>query len=671
MALVLRFILALVLAGCIAHSAPAAARGHAAGRLVRVQSPYPDAATSTGHVRSERLYYDGVRRIQEVVIDPMTTIEGIGGDPGLQAMLQQGSPEAAAGDPESAPVGFEQLMLGDPTPGGPALVVYLSREYIWGPGDVGLDELLVQYDYGRAAAWAIHDASGDLVAICDTGGANGRARVVGQWTFDAYGACLSYDQLHPHSPVHLGHKGLFVDRLDAGVVDGWGGAELPRVVPDGHVIYYNRNRTYAPALGRFLQKDPNATAMALLAGSHSGRGIVAIVAAFGMDDMYGDGANLYEYLGSSPWMRSDPLGLSWDPFDVVDEYVAETVGAGAALFAALGQGARATAVLAAHIATYLPFPAASLAGELALVALGEQDVQTALIAGGMGLIPGGKLLGPAFKGIGSFVGRAASAAWGGAKHYAGKAAKFLWRKSPFGLMHRAAAWLAKGCGCFEQGTEVWTAHGRAPIDGLTEGDEVFAQDEVTGEVSLRRVVRTMVRKAAPIVAVTFMASSGPATLNTTEEHPFLVWRDGGGAWVQAACLRPGELVRAESGEAVMVASIHFTGRRATVYNLEVEGLHNYRVGRDGVVVHNGDDCLLWLKALRNRGARIFNHDAWYDEVERNLVKHHGGNPHRLSNAIHKIKHGEGFGGAKNVYLDLTGNVYHPDTGQLLGNLLTF
>ena len=169
--------------------------------------------------------------------------------------------------------------------------------------------------------------------------------------------------------------------------------------------------------------------------------------------------------------------------------------------------------------------------------------------------------------VGKFIGRAASAVWGAAKHYAGKAARFLWRNSPLGLMHRAASWLAKGCGCFEEGTQVQTAHGLVPIDQLCEGDEVFAQDEATGEVSRRRVVRTLVRKAAPIIAVTLIGSATPAnaelgaiaaetntglvTLNTTEEHPFLVDRGTSeGAWVQAASLKPGDEVRTASGEPV-------------------------------------------------------------------------------------------------------------------------
>ena len=590
------------------------------GRLIRTQSPYPTPDSNQG-LRTEKFYYDGVRRIQEVVADPLDTLAMAAASQDYQiqaaATTAQSSQAAAAEgelDVSATPLTVEQTQLsGDPV-ATPIPVARLEREYIWGPGDgaAGVDELLVQYDVNRKPWWVVQDAGGDIVALCDNAGTvSGAPFVAAQWTYDAYGAVVSADHLSAHPFMHAGHKGLFFDRLDVGVADpavpGAGAQETPRLVPFAHAIVHNRGRAYNPQFGRFMQPDPNASALAMLEGaSYNGRGFAALAVAFDLSQRYGDGSNLYEYLGSNPWNRSDPMGLSWDPFDMVDEIIAEHAASGAALLSALGNSAKATAVLAAHIATYLPFPAASLAGELALVALGEQDMQTALMAAGLGLIPAGKLLGPAFKTVGKFIGRAASAVWGAAKHYAGKAARFLWRNSPLGLMHRAASWLAKGCGCFEEGTHVQTSRGLVSIDQLCEGDEVFAQDEATGEVSLRRVVRTFVRKAAPIVAVTLIGAATPAlagegavaddttsglvTFNTTEEHPFLVNRGESDAWVQAASLKPGDEVRTATGEPAVVVAVQFTGRTATVYNIEVEGLHNYRVGRDGVVVHNAN-CL--------------------------------------------------------------------------------
>jgi hypothetical protein len=76
-----------------------------------------------------------------------------------------------------------------------------------------------------------------------------------------------------------------------------------------------------PTLGRFLQRDPNASGQVVLndANRFHGRAPVVGIPHLDLRTMYGDGMNLYEYLGSNPITRNDPLGLSWDPFDMVDE----------------------------------------------------------------------------------------------------------------------------------------------------------------------------------------------------------------------------------------------------------------------------------------------------------------------------------------------------------------
>jgi hypothetical protein len=51
-----------------------------------------------------------------------------------------------------------------------------AREYVWGPGDWGVDELLVQYDAARRATWPILDSGGEVIALCDLGNANISAR---------------------------------------------------------------------------------------------------------------------------------------------------------------------------------------------------------------------------------------------------------------------------------------------------------------------------------------------------------------------------------------------------------------------------------------------------------------------------------------------------------------
>ncbi len=333
-----------------------------------------------------------------------------------------------------------------------------------------------------------------------------------------------------------------------------------------------------------MQADPNASALALLeAASYNGRGVGALAIAFDLSSRHGDGANLYEYLGSNPWNRSDPMGLSWDPFDMVDEYLAEDAGNKAAYLTALGQGGKAVAIVAAQIATYLPFPAASVAGELALVALGEQSGDTAAIAIGVGLIPGGKLMGK----LNKFMSGAYTAAWRATKDIISKkganAAKWFLRGGIYGQMFRTARGVLSKCGCFTPETRVWTATGLVAIALIQPGDMVFALDEATGETSLRMVTEVYEREGdAPLVIV--HVSSGE-TIETTEEHPFLV----SGQWVRADRLSRGDELDGAFG-CVSVVAVEHTSRLSRVHNLEVEGLHNYRVGTDGVVVHNGDDA---------------------------------------------------------------------------------
>lgn len=41
---------------------------------------------------------------------------------------------------------------------------------------------------------------------------------------------------------------------------------------------------------------------------------------------YGDGMNLYGYLGANPVNRRDALGLYWDPFEEADDIISEING---------------------------------------------------------------------------------------------------------------------------------------------------------------------------------------------------------------------------------------------------------------------------------------------------------------------------------------------------------
>lgn len=194
---------------------------------------------------------------------------------------------------------------------------------------------------------------------------------------------LSLDLLHPCPPVHCGHKGLFFDRLDVGVVAvGAGGAitEHERLAPGAELCGYARNRHYSPRHGRWLQMDPNATATALLtetAGSTIEPSI--LYSSFDLMQSYRDGSNLYEYVVSNAWDRRDPMGLEiggalswctadsepihtngWDPFDTVNEYIKEDSGSKAAFLRQVTDDAHAAVYITAYVGTFVKGPIGDL-----------------------------------------------------------------------------------------------------------------------------------------------------------------------------------------------------------------------------------------------------------------------------------------------------------------------
>ncbi len=255
------------------------------GRLVTTTTPLPAAPGIAKRARTERFIYDGVRRVQEYVSE---------------------SPQTPNASPTNR----------------------LEREYVWGPGDgiAGVDELLAQYDGAGRAWWVVQDGGGDIVALAASADPqHPYARVAAQWQYDAYGTVTAADHFLTHRPMHAGHKGLFLDRIDANttgtthdgdpIPDGFGGytttgTDPPRLAPYARTLYHVRNRNYAPHLGRWLQLDPNASGRDVLEASvYAGRGFHAASMAFGLEEMYGDGGSLFAYLGGAPLQGRDPAGL--------------------------------------------------------------------------------------------------------------------------------------------------------------------------------------------------------------------------------------------------------------------------------------------------------------------------------------------------------------------------
>ena len=514
------------------------------GRVVQTRSPI------TGGEYEERFVYDGVRRVQEWVTDTSVV--------------------------------------------SPAEL--LEREYVWGFGG-GTDELLVEFDGFGTSYWPIQDVSGDVVALCDLNGTNGTARVVGQWTYDAYGEVLTAEHIGSFPVRHVGHKGLFVDRLDGVILSS--STEQPRTIPFAHVVYQNRNRAYAPRSGRFLQRDPNQTALQLLSGGYNGRGTAAIALAFSFEGMYGDGFNLYQYLGGNPLLRRDPMGLSYDPFDMLDDFMAEYLGSASAFLSQLGQDVQAAAVVGLNVLSMMPFPGVSIVGDVGLYLAGEQGLAMTVGMIALGLVPGGKLIGKAVGKVGPVIANLGAKAWKYATAYAvqfggavlrGGARLGRWAGGMIGsLANRVGSVLRRKppelCGCFVAGTLVWTASGAVPIEELRPDDYVLAapDDSSSLDYAASKIAMKLVVGEASLVLLTIRHDDGSVeTLETTDEHPFYDTYRG---WTRADGLRPGDALATATGEAIVV-SLGYDGRRVPVFNLSVPRSPTYYVGTHGVWVHN-------------------------------------------------------------------------------------
>jgi hypothetical protein len=244
---------------------------------------------------------------------PVRTMSGQAGG-AMQAAANQVAMNAEEPlDGSAAPATLESQALESEVI--PATVTYLAREYVWGNGDWGVDELLAQYDADRRASWPLQDAGGDVIALCDRGGANGTARVITQIVYDAHGSVIDRDDPYglaasAGKELRVGHKGLFFDRLDAGISDPVTGQETPRLWPGARLSGYARNRTLHCDFGRWNQPDPNATGLPVQAAFvFHGSGLRSRVQRFDLQGHYALGANPYGFLSGNPMTWADPLGL--------------------------------------------------------------------------------------------------------------------------------------------------------------------------------------------------------------------------------------------------------------------------------------------------------------------------------------------------------------------------
>ncbi len=141
----------------------------------------------------------------------------------------------------------------------------------------------------------------------------------------------------------------------------------------------------------------------------------------------------------------------------------------------------------------------------------------------------------------------------------------------------------KPCGCFTSGTQVLAEKGYKNIEEVKEGDLVWAYDETSGNLELKKVISTITLDFSQV----FKLYIGDEVIEATHEHPFFI----GGKWLKVDELKVGDYVTLYDGTTKRIDKIEFIRNgNFKVHNFEVEDYHSYFVGKNKVLVHNGSPC---------------------------------------------------------------------------------
>ena len=128
-------------------------------------------------------------------------------------------------------------------------------------------------------------------------------------------------------------------------------------------------------------------------------------------------------------------------------------------------------------------------------------------------------------------------------------------------------------GCFLSGTKVDIIDGEISIEDLQVGDEVKTYDLKNSKQKKSKVTETYKHNVDGYLIINDI-------IKTTIYHPF--YSDG--EWIKAGDLSIGDKILHVDGAEHKVSSIEILDDNVDVYNIEVDGTHNYFA--EGYLVHN-------------------------------------------------------------------------------------
>jgi hypothetical protein len=160
----------------------------------------------------------------------------------------------------------------------------------------------------------------------------------------------------------------------------------------------------------------------------------------------------------------------------------------------------------------------------------------------------------------------------------------------FKLLGMLSSKFRKACNSFDADTEVWTQTSPKPIAELEIGDKVWAYNEETREFELQEIVHLIQREGEYQL---IELAIGSEVIDTTHGHPFYIKSDEGWKWEVAENLEVGDVVKDQKGDEKVITGFNTKQHNGKVYNLTVNNVHTYLVGKQGIVAHNmGKTCRL-------------------------------------------------------------------------------
>ena len=326
-------------------------------------------------------------------------------------------------------------------------------------------------------------------------------------------------------------------------------------------FYYLQSRYYDPAIGRFINADDVAN-------------LGAEATLLTLD--------LFSYCANNPVNRYDLDGNAslpnWAKFAVG----AGIIAVAAAVTVATGGAAAGTLLAAVNCVAHGAMVGAMTQGAI------------------------GAAMGAASSAV---MHRLKTGSWSGAEQAAvnGAATGFM-----TGTITGAVTGAVSSPYCFVAGTTVLTAIGAVAIEEIQAGDQVWAWDEETGAVGIKRVAETYVNETDELVHVFVNQEE----IVATPRHPFYSPVKG---WTEAVHLRAGDILVLVNGEYAVVEAVQheILEEPVAVYNFNVEDYHTYYVA-SGVLVHNtcGDTDAYNSLVRANKGSGNEVHHI----IEKRFVK---------------------------------------------------